>query len=147
MNTAGRFPWTIALISGLFAGILFLSPIVSFSAGQGDLEKVTTTKICEGCDLRRANFSGKDLSGANLSGSFLIGANLRGANLTRANLSRAIFVDAVLSDSNLTGANLTRADLGGAYIVNVNLSDANLSEAIWTDGTTCKKGSVGKCER
>lgn len=35
-----------------------------------------------------------------------------------------------------------RCDLSGA-----SLSDANLSVAIWTNGSKCKKGSIGECKR
>src|SRR5208283_3216233 len=67
----------------------------------------------------------------NCSRCDLSGANLQGANLKGVNLSW----------TNMTGANLYGANLTGA-----NLYEAVLSGSIWTDGITCKQGSVGQCK-
>lgn len=112
------------------------------AASQADVAKVIKTKSCEGCDLARANLAGQDLAGARLARANLGEANLRGAHLTGADLSGAQLGDAVLSDADLTEANLTRTILTGAYMINTNLTGAT-----WTDGTVCKAGSVGKCEK
>ena len=70
-----------------------------------------------------------DLSGAHLSK-----ADLSGADLSRADLSRA----------DLFGADLSRADLNEAYLNGADLRETDLSQATWTDGRTCKEGSIGR---
>jgi len=121
---------------------LFISAGIASAFTEADLEKLKTTKSCEGCNLRGANLSRANLSGINLSGADLGGVNLRGANLSGANLSGAKLGDAVLSDANLSSANLTGASLAGAYMFGTDFS-----RATWTDGTTCREGSLGKCEK
>ncbi len=116
---------------------LFIGTGISSAFNRDDLEKLKTTKACEGCNLRGANLSSENLSGANLSK-----ADLRGANLSGANLSGAKLGDAVLSNANLSGVNLTDANLAGAPIF-----ETNLSGATWIDGKKCKEGSIGKCEK
>jgi uncharacterized protein YjbI with pentapeptide repeats len=114
---------------------------------KADIVKLKTSKTCEGCNLRGANLSKADLTNANLSKADLTGANLGSANLTKADLSGAKLVDVVLSKADLSGAKLINANLFGAYLSDVNLSGTDLSGAKWTDGTTCKSGSIGKCEK
>lgn len=62
----------------------------------------------------------------------LSGVHLLGADLTNADLREADLTNADLYHSNLTGANLTRAIL---------------SNAVWTDGSVCELGSIGKCNK
>ncbi len=94
----------------------------------------------QGADLSRSQLSGADLSYADLSLALLVqsdlqSAKLLGANLQQANLQGARLVNADLSYANLLGARLDGADLQGA----------NLSNAIWVNGQTCLKGSIGAC--
>jgi hypothetical protein len=89
---------------------------------------------CPFCDLRNADFSGKDLRNANLQG-----ANLEGANLKGANLSGAVLAGANLTNANLEGAKLQRnarnrtdlsvANLGGTILRGANLDGADLQHA------------------
>jgi hypothetical protein len=83
-----------------------------------------------GGDLRYADFTAADLSYADLKGSAMKGASLRKADLTYA---------------DLTGADLSFVDLQGARLGGANLGKVRLDNAIWTDGKTCKPGSIGKC--
>jgi uncharacterized protein YjbI with pentapeptide repeats len=53
---------------------------------------------------------------------------------------------------NLSGAYLQWAYLGGECLnvacrSKANLNMANLGYAKWTDGSTCKKGSIGRCNK
>lgn len=73
------------------------------------------TRICRRCDLYHAGFSGQDLSNVDLTGS----------NLILAKFQKATLYNAILTDANISGA--------------------NFSGAIWTDGSVCKAGSVGRC--
>jgi len=103
-------------------------------------------------DLRSADLSGARLSRALLHRVDLSGAKLSFANLTEANLDVADLRGADLSRANLTGADLDRvdlrsADLSGARLSRARLSGANLTDATWTDGIKCGKGSIGGCVR
>jgi len=140
-------PLRPVLVSGSVIIILSVMGGLLAAADQADFDRLIATKACEGCDLNRTNLAGRDLAGANLSRAHLAGANLRGANLRGANLSGAQLGDTVLSDADLRGADLKGANLIGTYLFNVKLTGASLDGAIWTDGTTCKAGSLGKCER
>jgi uncharacterized protein YjbI with pentapeptide repeats len=99
---------------------------------EAQLQRLKTTHQCPNCDL-----SGADLSSADLGG-----ANLFGANLSSANLSGA-----KLWDAKLIGADLSHADLSHANLVGANLNGANLSGATWPDGSPCKAGSIGACNK
>ncbi|OGW40786.1 MAG: hypothetical protein A2Y97_03815 [Nitrospirae bacterium RBG_13_39_12] len=142
MNRINQISSSKIFILGVVIVNLLILAGISSALNRDDLEKLKTTKSCEGCNLRGANLERANLSGINLSGADLGGANLRGANLSSANLSGAKLGDAVLSDANLTGANLTGASLAGAYMFNTDFS-----RATWMDGMTCKEGSLGKCEK
>ena len=52
-----------------------------------DLQKLKSTKACEGCDLSGTNLREVELSGALLSYANLLDAELSGANLSFATLS------------------------------------------------------------
>jgi uncharacterized protein YjbI with pentapeptide repeats len=102
------------------------------------------------CDKSRAVLIGVDFSGANLSGANLSRAELRNANFSYANLSRANLTAADLTGAELRGARLVEADLSRAVLNTAilsmtNFNNANLSSAIWTDGSICQFGSLGKC--
>jgi len=109
----------------IFIVIVFLAAVYAFSSADAD--KVLSTKQCQDCDLTMEDLSGTTLADIDPSNANLFGANLTNANLFKANLSGA----------NLTGANLTGAHLFGA----------NFSNALWTDGTICGGGSIGKCKK
>ncbi len=80
-----------------------------------DFYRLIKTNQCPRCNLYKA-----PLSNINLTNADLAGANLRKADLR----------DATLYKANISGANLNHANLEGAT---------------WVDGTTCLKGSIGKC--
>jgi hypothetical protein len=92
------------------------------------------------------NLSGKNLSGKNLSNAVLAGANMSGTILMGTNLTNAILCGATLNNANMTIACLKGANLMGANLSGAVLIGAILDGAIWTDGSTCKAGSVGTCK-
>ncbi len=108
---------------------------------QADLNKLTATNKCVGCDLsgadlsrrqlanadlQAANLVGAKLTSTNLSGAKLGGANLTGADLTNTNLSQAFMQAVSAIDVNFSGTNLTNTDLTYANLVNTNFSRAVL---------------------
>jgi len=107
----------IGVAAAFAAAILYSGPAAAFS--ETDLNKLTETHSCVGCDL-----SGADLFGVDLSRAVLSDANLRGADLTGA-----IFYFAIIQGADLTGANLTRADLYGADLFRSKLDGAITAEA------------------
>ena len=94
----------------------------------------------EEASLKKANLKNTDLEEVNL-----FKANLRGADLSGANLPFADLDGADLRNTNFENANLLRASLVGANIEGANFRDAYLSNAVWVDGTVCRKGSTGVC--
>ena len=111
---------------GMFLGI-FLIPSGTAAWNDVQLQQLKTKNHCPNCDLSEANLTKVNLSGADLSG---------------ANLSRADLQGAYLGGACLTGACLSQANLNMA-----NMNMANLGYAKWTDGSTCKKGSIRKCNK
>jgi len=97
-------------------------------------------------NLEQANMIGANLSQANLKYSKLNSANLQGANLTKANLKGASLVGADLSTALFNQADLSYATLRGAIIDGADFSAAILDGAIWVDGRTCAKDSIGQCK-
>lgn len=95
--------------------------------------------------LYKANLDGANLFKANLKYAQLSSASMQQTNLSQANLKGANLLEANLSKANLSDADLSYADLRKANISETNFSNANLSNAIWIDGSTCKKGSLGIC--
>ena len=151
--------------------ILCLSVTGGYGFSSGQLDQIRTTNRCEACDLSGADLTkaimndarltgakmagatltGVDLSSANLSGADLSGADLSqadlvGADFSKANLSGANLAGSRLSWAKLTNADLSRANLKGAYLASTDLAGAKLSGATWTDGKTCKEGSLGGCK-
>jgi len=96
-------------------------------------------------NLEQANLVGANLSRSNLKYSKLNSANLQGANLTKANLKGASLIGADLSAATLEQADLSYATLRGAIIDNADFSAAILDGAIWIDGRSCAKNSIGQC--
>jgi len=96
-------------------------------------------------NLEQANMVGANLSQANLKYSKLNSANLQGANLTKANLKGASLIGTDLSSALLKKADLSYATLRGAIIEGADFSAAILDGAIWVDGRTCAKDSIGQC--
>jgi uncharacterized protein YjbI with pentapeptide repeats len=109
----------VILALATFVGVA-ISAASAFN--EEDLRKLKTTKECAGCDLSYVELPGANLSNADLSGANLYGANLSGSDLSYADLS---------------GANVSAADLSGA----------NLTDATWIDGSWCREGSIGSCQR
>lgn len=96
--------------------------------------------------LYKANFDAANLFKANFKYAQLYLASMQKTNLSQANLKGANLVEANLSNANLSYADLSYADLRRANITGTNFSNANLSNAIWVDGSSCKKGSLGVCK-
>jgi uncharacterized protein YjbI with pentapeptide repeats len=109
---------TVVICMTMFLG-MFIIPGGTAAFDPLHLQQLKTTNSCDSCDLNAAN--------------------LRKANLSGANLHRAYLRWAHLEEANLQGADLSRANLQDAY-----LNEANLTGATWTDGSTCKTGSIGK---
>lgn len=110
--------------------------------------------------LRDSSFNRADLSHANLEyidgfhtkfiTATLIETNFKNARLIEADFSRANLEKTNFENTNLRGARFFRANAKGANFKNAemqgaDLSHANFSNAIWTDGRTCKEGSIGQC--
>ncbi|MFK5914858.1 MAG: pentapeptide repeat-containing protein [Woeseiaceae bacterium] len=96
-------------------------------------------------NLQTANLQSSDLSHANLKFSQLHLSNVKYVNFTKADLTGANFHGADLYGANFNQANLSYANLKDAKIDTANFSGARLSNTIWTDGRTCKVGSIGGC--
>lgn len=82
------------------------------SAGKyspADLEKLKTTKSCEGCDLKEAPLAGLDLSNALLKNADLSSADMSGTILKNADLSGATLTGATIDKANMLGATMTGA--------------------------------------
>ncbi len=120
--------WRNCLLSGLDAG--------SASLAGANLNSAV---------LREARLSATDLSGADLRYAELSRADLRYADLRQAQLLGANLRETDLRGVNLAGADLRFADLSSSRIESVNFNGANLGNTIWTDGSTCAEGSVGRC--
>jgi pentapeptide repeat protein len=100
--------------------------------------------------LTDAKLNESKLLGANLSGSNMAYAEIAESDLSYANLESVRLIGANLKHSdlryaNLKDADLSYADLSNALLAGANISNTRFDNAIWTDGTLCKKGSVGSC--
>lgn len=95
--------------------------------------------------LYKANLDGANLFKANFKYAYLYSASMHKTNLSQANLKGANLVEADLSGANLSSADLSYADLRRANISDTNFNNTDLSNAIWVDGTSCRKGSIGSC--
>lgn len=91
------------------------------------------------------DFSGKNLSGLHMVGFDLSRCNFKGADLSNANMERANLQEAILELADLSDANLTMTDLRITGLKGARLDHAALDGAIWQDGTTCAKNSIGSC--
>ena len=99
---------------------------------------------------RNAKLAGATLAGSNLTESNLAYADLTGADLSLSDLSGARMVGADLRNAKLgharmTHADLRFADLSGAVIAGADLRGAHLANAIWINGQTCERNSIGVC--
>jgi uncharacterized protein YjbI with pentapeptide repeats len=124
----------------------------------------------------QARFEGADLSGANLQEALLVGGRFQGATLKETRLVRSDLLGADFSETDMEGADLHGSNLLGASFRNADLRSADfkdavfrrlypprhpdgkqpgipglegalLENAVWTDGSRCNDGSVGRCER
>lgn len=95
---------------------------VELRASRPFIEQLERTNACPGCDIKWADFTGKNFAGADLRGAHLLvvvapDSNFRGANLTGGalvgNLQRADLRDMVFQDGSLRG-DLDGADLRGS---------------------------------
>ncbi|HBA54244.1 pentapeptide repeat-containing protein [Syntrophorhabdus aromaticivorans] len=116
---------TFLFVAGIVIQLFFIITVVN-AFDPVHLKKLQTSMDCSRCDLSGANLANMDLSNMNLQGANLSGAMLAGTN----------FWDANLSDATLRGASISKTNFEGA----------NLSNAIWVDGTKCKKGARKKCK-
>ena len=99
---------------------------------------------------RNAKLTGATLAGSNLKESNLAYADLTSADLSLSDLSGARMVGADLRNAKLRHARMTHADLrfadlSGAVIAGADLSGAHLANAIWINGRTCERNSIGVC--
>ena len=125
---APRVNWDFCTKSGIQLNDLELALM---SARNAKLSGATMA----GSNLAESNFAYADLTGADLSLSDLRGARMVGTNLRHAKLAHARMAD----------ADLRFADLSGAVIAGADLSGAQLANAIWIDGRTCERNSIGAC--
>lgn len=95
---------------------------VELRASRPFIEQLERTNACPGCDIKWADFTGKNFAGADLRGAHLFmivapDSNFRGANLTGGslvgNLQRADLRDMVVQDGAVEGE-LDGADLRGS---------------------------------
>uniref|UniRef100_A0A383V1S1 Thylakoid lumenal 17.4 kDa protein, chloroplastic n=1 Tax=Tetradesmus obliquus TaxID=3088 RepID=A0A383V1S1_TETOB len=94
-------------------------------------------------DLRKCNYSGKNLSGKTLAGALLSETDMSNTNLTEAVLTKSYGVGAILSGADLTNAVVDRVDfsnakLDGAKFVNAvvtgtTFDGADLTGSVWED--------------
>lgn len=87
------------------------------------------TRSCIGCDLREADFFGRDLSRMVLSGADLRGADMTGALVYFSILQGADLRGALLDDADLYGADLFRARMSG-----VSLDGARVCHTVLPNG-------------
>ncbi|MDJ1184584.1 pentapeptide repeat-containing protein [Roseofilum casamattae] len=125
------------LLSILLVAAIILIP--AFSATTPALALPYYEKV----DLKRADFSGKDLVEAqfdqadltesNFTGADLRGASLFGAKLIRANLENADLRYADIGEANFRNANLKNALLEGVFAQLANFRGADIEGADFTD--------------
>lgn len=115
-----------------------------------ELNTLSSTNACIGCDFTGVDLANVDMSNKDLSKSVFNGMNLATINFTGSNLSKVDLSHSNLSNSdlskvnsmqkvdctntymsgvNLTGINMSSSKLSNAYLVNANLSNADLSNA------------------
>ena len=104
--------------------------------------EAASTLVGSGADLRRQDFTARDLSGfdfggADLSGSWFESADLTGADLSGCNLEGAVLTRASLNEAKLGGVNLSGANLGGADLTGANLDGANLEGVVLEGAIFC----------
>jgi hypothetical protein len=121
------------------------NPAVNTRETEPDPGARLTLKQVMGILDSTGNFSGKNLSGLRLVGFDLSGCNFKGADLSHANMERANLQGANLELADLTGANLMMTDLRLTGLKGVRLDGAAFDGAIWQDGTTCSRYSIGYC--
>ena len=119
--------------TGIFLSVLCAALALSsltwstaFAFKQEDMDKLTRTKECIFCDLRKAELPEVNLSGLRLSGTVFSEANLSRANLSGASLRNTAFFQTRLSSANLSGADLSRSNLRAAQAARANFSNAKL---------------------
>lgn len=105
-----------------------------------------------GARIRNARLREADLMGATLEGADLAYTDLTKANLGYTDLSGADLKGATLEAADLTYADLTGADMSYADLKNASLGGAVItgtifSGAVWHDGRTCARDSVGGCRQ
>ena len=115
--------------------------LAGLSANDKDLRGLFARNVdLQGASLRRARLDDADLSYANLGG-----ADLGFATLPRVRLVGATLTGVSFAFGDLSGADLSYANLRGARLEQTQLNGARLDKAIWTDGSLCAPGSLGKC--
>jgi hypothetical protein len=120
----------------------FGSLSVLYGFDEKQVQALKKTNKCMKCDLSGAKLNNLDLEYADISS-----ANLSGADLSNSMLSNANLTKANLSGANLSGTNLSFANLSGADASKANLTNVFLDQATWTNGKTCKIGSIGACKQ
>lgn len=129
---------------------LLLMGSVVHAFNQADFDKLVATNQCAQCDLSGANLTwlvmhNQDLNASNMSKADLSGTDLSGTDIDGANLAGADLRNANLSGADLSSTDLRGANLSGANLTGTNFDGAKLDNAIWSNGQTCKPGSVEIC--
>ena len=170
-RASGRQPtsWVVGvvvlvMIAGALGALLLYSPTAQEQ--RVDCEAVPGPGVnwshcrkagarLDGVDIRGAVLRNADLSGAHMARAVLAGSDLAYADVSLANLAQADLNSAVLTGTNfhrsvlrgadLRAADLSYADLRGADLTHADLEGARLDRAIWIDGATCARDSIGRC--
>lgn len=130
----------LTLLSGIFCASISSE---SEAAERFAVDKVLMTKKCAGayttCDLKNADFRGRDMGGMHAPNAKMQGfqgqhgnfknANFRGADLGFANFAGADLSGADLRDTNMHHVDLTGANLEGARFTKTSKRQATLYHA------------------
>ena len=132
---------TAAAASGAVSAAAAGAAASSVGVGLGamHLAQASTARSCNGCDMSRADFAGRDMRGVNYTGVDLSRANLQntnfgggvfnGVDFTGANLRGASFRNAKLIGCDFSRADLTGVDFTGASIQGCQFTGAQLPSA------------------
>jgi len=95
-----------------------------------ELQKLTDTNKCYGCDLSSADLAGKNFKNADLELANLAHTDLHEVDFRKANLKGANLEGADLRKADLRGADLYRANLTGADLTDARVDDAQFDDAV-----------------
>ena len=75
-------------------------------------------------EIRRQDFSHKDLVGGVFAAADARGSNFEGSNVSNSILTKGIFIDTNLKDANFTSSLMDRVDLENSDLTNAIFQDA-----------------------